>query len=94
MGTLADREGIRMPTATSLVDVLTRDGMVSRAPDPDDRRAVVITLTDQGRALVEDVRTRRDDVFTAALEQLSDEQLTVLAAAAPALRDLRARLEK
>lgn len=94
MGALADREGVRMPTATSLVDVLTRDDLVTRAPDPDDRRAVVIELTEQGRASVDRVRSRRDDVLTAALDELSDEQRAALAAAAPALRDLRARLEK
>ncbi|WOC12283.1 hypothetical protein MP11Mi_13680 [Gordonia sp. MP11Mi] len=94
MGAFADREGVRMPTATNLVDVLARDGLVTRDPDPDDRRAVVIALTDVGRTTLDEVRMRRDDVLTAALEQLSGEQLAALAAAAPALRDLRARLEK
>ncbi|MCF8589033.1 MarR family transcriptional regulator [Gordonia sp. HY285] len=94
MGALADREGVRMPTATNLVDVLARDGLVTRDPDPDDRRAVVIALTDEGQTIIRDVRTRRDDVVASALAQLSDEQLAALAAAAPALRDLRTRLEK
>ncbi len=93
MGALADRESVRMPTATSLVDGLTRDGLAVRAPDPDDRRAVVIALTDHGRAVIEGVRTRRDDVVTTALENLSADHLAALAAAAPALQALRARLE-
>ncbi|WP_132992596.1 MarR family winged helix-turn-helix transcriptional regulator [Gordonia zhaorongruii] len=93
MGELAERECVRMPTATSLVDVLTRDGLAERRPDPDDRRAVVISLTDQGRALIADIRDRRDATVTAALEQLTAAQVAALAEAAPALRDLQARLE-
>lgn len=93
MGALADRESIRMPTATSLVDGLIRSDLASRAPDPDDRRAVVIAITDHGRTVIDEVRGRRDDVVTTALENLSDEHLAALSAAAPALRALRARLE-
>ena len=33
MGALADREGIRMPTATTLVDGLINLGLVHRRPD-------------------------------------------------------------
>ena len=93
MGELADRESIRMPTATSLVDGLIREDLAARAPDPDDRRAVVISLTDHGREVIDQIRNRRDDKVTAALAGMSDEHLAALAAAAPALRDLRARLE-
>jgi DNA-binding MarR family transcriptional regulator len=35
---------------------LERAGMVSREPDPHDRRSVTVTLTDRGRALVEAAR--------------------------------------
>ena len=93
MGVLADRESIRMPTATSLVDGLIRIDMVSRAPDPDDRRAVLIAVTEHGHAAIANVRSRRDDAVTTALEDLSDEHVAALAAAAPALRALRARME-
>lgn len=34
---------------TALVDRLERQGLVRRNPDPDDRRATRITLTDEGR---------------------------------------------
>lgn len=41
------------PTAMSrFVDRLERDGYVRRAPDPDDRRALQVTITDHGRKLL------------------------------------------
>ena len=52
-------------------------------PTPDDRRAVLVDVTDDGRAAVEDARRHRDDALTAALERLSDEHLELLAAATP-----------
>ena len=41
------------PTAMSrFVDRLERDGYVRREPDPDDRRALQVTITGEGRALL------------------------------------------
>jgi DNA-binding MarR family transcriptional regulator len=41
------------PTAMSrFVDRLARDGHVRREPDPDDRRALQVTITREGRALL------------------------------------------
>jgi DNA-binding MarR family transcriptional regulator len=41
------------PTAMSrFVDRLERDGYVRREPDPDDRRALQVTITDEGRKLL------------------------------------------
>ena len=93
MGELADRESIRMPTATALVDGLCKSGLVVREPDPDDRRAVLVRLTEHGHEVLERVRGQREDALAAALERLSDEDRARLAAAAPAFRALHAELE-
>ena len=94
MGELADRESIRMPTASALVDGLVRNGMVERTPDPDDRRAVLVGLTDHGRRVLKQVGIERDDVMSAALERLSPAHRDALAAAAPALRELHDQLDR
>ncbi|ETA08271.1 MULTISPECIES: MarR family winged helix-turn-helix transcriptional regulator [Gordonia] len=94
MGELADRESIRMPTATSVIDGLTRHELVERRPDPEDRRAVLVGLTDHGRALVSQIREERDVVLTSALAALNDEDRAALAAAGPALQALRDRLDE
>jgi len=39
---------------TGRLDRLERAGLVQRSPNPADRRALVITLTDKGRALVDE----------------------------------------
>lgn len=93
MGELAERESIRMPTATSVVDGLSKHGLVERQSDPADRRAVLVGLTGHGREVVERIRLSRDVALTDALANLSDAHLQTLAAAAPALRALRDELD-
>jgi DNA-binding MarR family transcriptional regulator len=39
---------------TSRIDRLERRGLVRRLDDPDDRRGVIIELTDQGREVVDE----------------------------------------
>lgn len=93
MGELAERESIRMPTATALVDGLVKTEMIERAPDPDDRRAVLVGLTDHGRRILKRVGIERDDVMSSALAGLADDHRAALAAAAPALRALHDQLD-
>lgn len=94
MGELAERESIRMPTATALVDGLLREELVTREPDPTDRRAVVVAITDKATATIASIRTSRDDTVVRTLATLSDEHRTALAAALPALRELQTRMER
>ena len=47
---LAELAGIAAPTATRIVDGLLQRGLLSRVEDPTDRRAVVISLTPEGRS--------------------------------------------
>ncbi len=56
---LADHLGIAPRSATEVADALEEAGLLTRAPDPTDRRAVLLTLTDAGRHTVADVRDRR-----------------------------------
>ena len=51
MGELGRRARLAKQTMTTMVRLMERDGLVSRAPDPDDRRAQRVRLTDRGRAL-------------------------------------------
>jgi DNA-binding MarR family transcriptional regulator len=45
---LATELGLAPHTITDIVDALERDGMVTRLPDPSDRRAKLVALTGQG----------------------------------------------
>jgi len=60
---LAGRLGVERSTATRMCDRLVGAGLIDRTTDPTDRRAVLIALTAQGRAVVATVtRARRDNV--------------------------------
>lgn len=50
---LSERTGLAKTTLTSMLDRLERSGNIHRAPDPDDRRAVRICLTESAEALRE-----------------------------------------
>ena len=56
MGPLAQELGISLSACTHLVDKLVRACLVSRGEDPDDRRVVRCTLTEDGVAIVERLR--------------------------------------
>ena len=49
---LAERTGVTRATMTGLVDTLQRDGLVSREPDPEDRRMMAVVITSRGERLL------------------------------------------
>ena len=79
--------GSRPTTLTGVLDRLERRGLISRGARPGDRRAVLITLTDDGAATAA--------VITRAIADLEAETLAGLPAAAVegALAVLRALTE-
>ncbi|WP_026909383.1 MarR family transcriptional regulator [Patulibacter minatonensis] len=85
---LADREGIRRPSATRLVAKLEEEGLVAREPDPEDGRSFRVSLTGAGAAHIADVRSRKDAFLARRLEELSPEDRATLDRAADLLEDL------
>ena len=82
---LAEELRIAPRSATEVADALEERGLVRRSPDPTDRRATTLTLTDAGRDLlarVDDVRRaaseRTLDVLTPAQRRTLHEILTVV----------------
>ncbi|MFE6668310.1 MarR family winged helix-turn-helix transcriptional regulator [Streptomyces sp. NPDC057697] len=59
MSTLAQEFDVAPRTVTTLVDGLERRGLVQRAPDPHDRRAVLVSVTDKGNTLMEEIEWGR-----------------------------------
>jgi len=57
MGDLAEDLGITARTVTTLVDALEKEGLVARLPDPTDRRATLLALTERAQTQLEQVRT-------------------------------------
>ncbi|HWI75214.1 MAG TPA: MarR family transcriptional regulator [Baekduia sp.] len=68
---LARAAGVSAPTATRMIDGLEARGLVTRERAPEDRRAVRIALTGDGRAAVADHRDRLRARRRALFDQLS-----------------------
>lgn len=66
---------------TSLIDRLERGGWVSRAPNPDDRRGTLVTLTDAGLELTNRLVPEMVARQTAAVGTLTQDERTALARA-------------
>ena len=75
---LARRVAIEQPTMVRTIDRMVRDGLVTRAPDPKDRRASRITLTERGSSLRDDLVPLAAGVNRAATTALSDEEVATL----------------
>ncbi len=50
--TLAERLLVSRPSITGLLDTLQAKGLITRTPHPDDRRRVLVALTDEGLDLL------------------------------------------
>jgi MarR family transcriptional regulator for hemolysin len=88
---LADLVGVEGPSMVSMLDRLEREGLVTRAPSPTDRRVKLVHLTDAGATLYEHVREQAGAVRAALLGDIDPAKL---AAATELLELLRARIEE
>jgi DNA-binding MarR family transcriptional regulator len=82
---LAATESVAQPTMTTLVVRLERDGLVERGSDPDDGRAVLVAITDEGLATLRRLGAARAEVLGARLDTLDAADREAIAAALPAL---------
>jgi len=75
---LARRVAIEQPTMVRTIDRMERDGLVERTPDPSDRRASRITLTERGWTLRDALIPLAAGVNRAATAALTDEEVETL----------------
>jgi DNA-binding MarR family transcriptional regulator len=87
-GELAEHEKVQPPSMTRVIAVLEERNLLQRAPHPTDRRQVILTVTPDGRAVVDRVRRRREAWLAQRLRELSLEEQATLQAAAPILEKL------
>src|SRR3954447_26494903 len=78
-------EGVSQPAMTQLITRLEKEGLAGRGSDPEDGRAVVVTITDARREAVPRRREGRTQALAALLEQLPAGEHAALVAALPAL---------
>jgi DNA-binding MarR family transcriptional regulator len=88
--TLAVAANIGQPAMTELVQRLERQSLVTRVDDPGDGRAALVTVTNAGRALLDDQRRDRRDRMAEMLAALpADEEVTLTLAMHVALPIIR-----
>lgn len=87
-GRIAEIEHVRPPTTTRIVDALERAGFVERTPDPDDRRCVRVTVTDEGHAYADEVRAAGRTWLAEQMAFLDDADVMAIESALPALERL------
>lgn len=84
---VAEAAELSPATATEMLDGLAEAGLVERIRSDRDRRVVLTSLTDAGRALVEGRRAQFEPRFRAAMEPFSDDDLRTAAAVLDRLRE-------
>ena len=67
-------------TISRQTTALAESGLLERLPDPADRRAVQLAATEQGRALFEQMRRERDEMFATVLSDWPDDDVRSLGA--------------
>ena len=88
---LAAAVGLSHPGTVRLVDRLAADGLIERRPDPADRRAVGLYLTDAGAGRAAAVQAARTAPLQAVVAALTPAERAVLAPAVARL--LAARVD-
>ena len=75
---LAAHYALDKSTVSRQIDAAARLGLVERAPDPDDARAVTVQLTDAARERLNALRTVRLERWRAALAEWAPGDITEL----------------
>ncbi|WP_104105909.1 MarR family transcriptional regulator [Nocardioides sp. 616] len=88
IGDLAGAERVQPPSMTRTVTALENGGYLVRRPHETDRRQVVVSLTDLGRATLLADRERRDAWLARRLQELTPDDRETLCRAALLLQRL------
>jgi DNA-binding MarR family transcriptional regulator len=91
MSRLADVLQVSLSNATGLIDRIEERGFVERTRVPEDRRVVMIRVTDAGRRMLEEVDAISSDLLRSVFGRIGRSQV---AAVGRAIADLRRGLEE
>jgi DNA-binding MarR family transcriptional regulator len=85
---LADTERVQPPTMTKIVGKLEERGLVVRTPHPTDRRQVILSATERGRAVYAQFEKARNEWLARQLAELGPDERDTLERAAQILRQV------
>jgi DNA-binding MarR family transcriptional regulator len=72
MGEIAHELGVSFPTASGLVDRLSREGLATRLASDSDRRIVLVHLTSNGKAVLRRMLRLLDDLLMRLLTDMGE----------------------
>ncbi len=78
VGTVAEKVGVSMPTASEGIERLVEGGIAQRSANPADRRQVLVGLTPSARATMAEIERLRRAQIRAALGRMAPEERPVL----------------
>ncbi|WP_293349686.1 MULTISPECIES: MarR family winged helix-turn-helix transcriptional regulator [unclassified Microcoleus] len=85
---LADYLGVTRPTASAICERLVQEKFVDRKEHPQERRAVVLKLTETGRGRLEEIQALTCSNISPMFEDLSQEQMESVLAGLTLLREV------
>jgi len=85
---LAEIERVKRPTATRTLRVLSEAGLVQRAPDPEDGRSALVSITAAGRERLRRMRRRKNAYLARRMRDLPAGDLETLERAAEILEGI------
>jgi MarR family transcriptional regulator, organic hydroperoxide resistance regulator len=74
---LAEALNVTPPNVTGIIDRLVEQKLVSRTENPEDRRIMLLQITDEGRQLLNNLREKHTTSMTKIMGYLTSEQLAV-----------------
>lgn len=87
-GELASCEKVQPPSMTKVLANLEERGLVRREAHPNDKRQAIISVTDDGVALLQSETRSRDAWLSKRLAELTPDERALLRAAVPVLDKL------
>ncbi|MFG2606320.1 MarR family winged helix-turn-helix transcriptional regulator [Streptomyces sp. NPDC048514] len=91
-GSLADLERVRPQAMAGTLAGLEQRGLVSRSPDAVDGRRVIVSVTEEGRTVLEQRRSESVGRLAAALDEFTPRERQALLDVLPLLDRLAERL--
>ncbi len=86
MSRLAEVLNVSLSNATGLIDRIEERGFVERTRVPEDRRVVLIRVTDAGRRMLDEVDAISDELLRSVFDRIGRSQIAGVGRALAALR--------
>jgi MarR family transcriptional regulator for hemolysin len=93
-GIIAEEIGVEGPSLVRVIDQLERDGLISRVCDPTDRRAKMVTLTEDGKQKAAEIEKLLGELRGELTANIPSENLGITLDVMRALLDQLALREK